>query len=534
MEHYERSLLHEDFFTESSTEVLDRGTSHAIQVGDLAGLVYRNSRTNTGKMLVDYSIKNPSTSVERIKAKQEALAEIRANDNIREGIEDVLTRVREHEEDATGFLYPDWFSEPYDKQGKIRTILTSLPEWAQDIPEPESEYLRELKDNISGNLRNSPVHKLAKGPIFRHLIKSKVYGLEELLKNPSLVSPLPFHPLPLQIIPSIMGLGAPLTAGIYYLSTGEIPQDEQAGILIVSVVASAIGSAMGFAIGRMRDAYNFLDPMRKQFRDETEAVRTYETIGRLDELLAYDKFRGQLPHSSLPEVSDSEIHEFFAEDLVNPLQSQRIEDYVPNDVVLNNGQRLTFLTGPNSGGKTSLGKSIVQAQVLAQAGCYVPASNARISISDKVFYQVGGNDSLDDDEGGLGKQFKETKNVLFSSTPRSLVIIDDLIEGTTFDEKTRHTTDQLYGFLHKGANTVYTSHHFELAKRFKDRGIGNFWQVEFDGEKPTHRIIPGISSNSHSDVVAKRIGFDKEAITQHLVEEGYLKPGQDLRGFEYN
>jgi len=534
-----------DNFRDNHTEVLDKGTSHALQINDLSKLISENTITKTGKFLVDYSIRNPLISVDNIKAKHEALDEIKSNDKIRRSVENILSKVKQYEGGTDNVV--DVFNDnggaaeflnnsksDYKTQSDIRAILGSLPRWAKNIPEPESEYLRKLTQDIGKNLRNSSSHKLGKGPIFRHLLKGKIYGLEEIAKEHPIVSPLPFNPLPFQAIPILMGFAGPMTPLFYILPSEGVSPDAKVGMVFAALVASGLGTLIGHGIGVLRDKYNFFRPMRKVFRDEPEAVNVYKAIGCLDELLAYDRFKKQLPNASLPEVLDSERHEFFAEGLVNPLQSQKIDDYIPNDVALNNGQRLTFLTGPNSGGKTSLGKSIAQAQVLAQIGCYVPATKAKISIADKIFYQVGNNDTLDDDEGGLGTQFRETKRALFSGTPKSLVIVDDLIEGTTFDEKTRHTKDQLYGFLHKGTNTVYISHHFELAKHFRDKGLGNFWQVDFDGEKPTHKIVPGISTNSHSDVVAKRVGFDGEAITEHLIKEGYLIPGQNLDDFKYN
>ena len=69
---------------------------------------------------------------------------------------------------------------------------------------------------------------------------------------------------------------------------------------------------------------------------------------------------------------------------------------------------------------------------------------------------------------------------------------------------------------------------YELADEFKRKWVGSYSQVEFDGENPTHKIIPGISTNSHSDVVAKRVGFDEEAIRQHLISQGYLSSTQEL------
>ncbi len=537
-----RLVLPRSFFGENfaggNGEVLDNGTFHALQIDDLSELVSSNAITKMGRFIVDYSVKNPLVPVEKIKAKQEALDEIRTNDKIRQGVADVLERVRGYEgghgypgQGAAEFLHN--YGNDYDTQGDVRTILGSLPKWAKDIPKPESAYLKGLIDNVRENLKSSSVHKLAKGPIFRHLVKGKIYGLEEVLKEGHMVSPLPFNPIWIKSIPTFIGFAGPIGTVLYTVASteGTLPPETGFGLSFITGISAVMGGAMGTMIGGIRDKYNFLKPMRKRFGNDIEAMNAYKAIGSLDELIAYDGFRKQLPNASLPEVSDSDRHEFFAEGLVNPLQSQRIKDYVPNDVALNNGQRLTFLTGPNSGGKTSLGKSIAQAQVLGQIGCYVPATSARISVADKVFYQVGGNDTLDDEEGGLGTLFKQTKDVLFASTPKSLVVIDELIEGTTFDEKTKHTMDQLHGFLHKGPNVVYTSHHYELARYFQEKGIGNYIQVEFDGEKPTHRIIPGISSNSHSDIVAKRVGFDGEAIREHLVEKGYMKEGQSLEDY---
>jgi DNA mismatch repair ATPase MutS len=231
----------------------------------------------------------------------------------------------------------------------------------------------------------------------------------------------------------------------------------------------------------------------------------------------------------LPKLTDGDRHYFRAKNLINAGQSDENPNYVPNDIDIGDGQRLTFFTGPNSGGKSSLCKAIAQAQVLAQAGGYVPADSAEIGLCDKLFYQTGVNDCLSDNEGGLGTQLKIAKEVLFSSTPKSLVVIDDLIDGTTFREKTEQTRNQLYGFLHKRADTIFVTHHHELAQEFAGKNVGQYLQTGFNCKKPTYNIIPGISTDSHADAVAERVGVNAERIREHLISKGYLLPNIELR-----
>jgi DNA mismatch repair protein MutS len=533
-----KTLLGGEFYEANGTDILDKDTSRAIEVSNLADVV-DNTLTSTGSSVVHHRIENPLQSVDEIHAKQEALRELRSNDALRTGVEDLLVRVKEIEEDTGDFLQHSGFgfgpfsSDPRWYQKNARKLMANLSKWSGELPEPESDYLKTLKTNLDC-LEGSPIQKLAKGPLFRSLFGRRVYGLRELTESPKLASPLPFHTSYAKAT-TTAPLGVAPMAGFFYSGVKypelmkELMSNDVPALLGISGAAalSMIGGWIGSKIGKARDLRNFMGPMRDRFNKEGR--NAFETIGRLDELLAYDRFGQQVQRATIPDVSDDSQHKFYAEGLINIVQSQEIPDYVPNEVDLGNGQRLTFLTGPNSGGKTSLGKAIAQAQDLAQVGCYVPADVARMSVADKIHYLVGKNDNLANSEGGLGTQFGETKGIMFGSTPKSLVIVDDLIEGTTFDEKTEHTRDQLSGFVHKRPNTVYISHHYELAQTFADQGVGNFLQVEFDGDRPTHRIIPGISTNSHSDVVAKRVGFDSDAIMRHLIEQGYIEEGADLR-----
>ncbi|MBI2882409.1 MAG: DNA mismatch repair protein MutS, partial [Candidatus Methylomirabilis oxyfera] len=157
----------------------------------------------------------------------------------------------------------------------------------------------------------------------------------------------------------------------------------------------------------------------------------------------------------------------------------------------------------------------------AQIGCYVPAERAQLSVADRIFYQVPESNSLVDREGRFGTELQRTKAIFFASSPRSLVILDELAEGTTYQEKLEISHTILGGFYQVGNNTLLVTHNYELAEQFRTRDVGLYRQAEFVHGSPTHRLIDGISRISHAHKVAQRIGFAKEDIEKHLVERGY-------------
>jgi len=227
----------------------------------------------------------------------------------------------------------------------------------------------------------------------------------------------------------------------------------------------------------------------------------------------------------IPEVTCEGSHFFVARDLRNPILAMCDKDFVGNDVRLA-GERVSFITGPNSGGKTTYCKSIVQNQILAQIGAPVVASAAMINMADRVTYQAPSFDSLSDQEGRFGTELKTTRDIFYSVTPQSLVILDEIAEGTTSHEKVNFSAEIINGFFTIANNTLLVTHSFELVEHFYNQGRGQCLQLEFENERPTHRIIPGVSRDSHAYRVAAKIGFSPADIRRHLLKRGYLKEDQ--------
>jgi DNA mismatch repair ATPase MutS len=259
-------------------------------------------------------------------------------------------------------------------------------------------------------------------------------------------------------------------------------------------------------------------PLRNEFKNSPDVAETLDALGQLDELLSFIKFAEAFGSDVvLPTLIEGEHHRINLADAKNPILGKENPAYIGNDFVLED-DKLVLITGPNSGGKTAFCKTITQIQLLAQIGCYVPAQSATLTVADRIFYQAPEISHLDDGEGRFGTELKRTKDIFLATTAKSLVILDELSEGTTFEEKMESSSNVLDGFYRKGNSTILITHNHQLVDNFAHRGIGLPRQVEFANDAPTYKLIAGISRVSHADRVAKKIGFSKEDIDNYLAD----------------
>ena len=241
-----------------------------------------------------------------------------------------------------------------------------------------------------------------------------------------------------------------------------------------------------------------------------------EALGQVDELLSFIKFAENFGHATvLPSLLEADHHRINLAGAVNPVLGKQTPAYVGNDFDLDD-EKLVFITGPNSGGKTAFCKTVAQIQVLAQTGCFVPAQAATLTVADRIFYQAPEISHLDDGEGRFGAELKRTKEIFLATTAKSLVVLDEMSEGTTFEEKMASSETVLDGFYRKGNSTLLITHNHQLVDVFAKKRLGMAKQVEFADDLPTFKLVPGISRVSHADRVAKKIGFSKADIDNYL------------------
>lgn len=176
--------------------------------------------------------------------------------------------------------------------------------------------------------------------------------------------------------------------------------------------------------------------LRDTFRDFSthfpiwnHCVSTMAVLDCIHSLWTTSKF----PSHSRPEFIEASQPEFIAEGLFHPcVFIDSGKEYIPNDVHLGGELPSTvILTGPNMGGKSSLLRCICVAAIMAQIGCYVPASRLRLTSIDSIFTRIGANDRICAGESTFMVELLETSNILKHSTKHSLVILDELGRGTS-------------------------------------------------------------------------------------------------------
>ena len=141
------------------------------------------------------------------------------------------------------------------------------------------------------------------------------------------------------------------------------------------------------------------------------------------------------------------------------------EDFIPNDVTLDEDGRIIILTGPNMAGKSTLLRQVGLIQLMAQIGSYVPASEARLPVCDRIFTRVGASDNLVRGQSTFMVEMHETSAILHNATAHSLVLLDEIGRGTaTYDGVSIAWAVTEYLHDRCGCKTIFATHYHELTQ----------------------------------------------------------------------
>jgi DNA mismatch repair protein MutS len=180
---------------------------------------------------------------------------------------------------------------------------------------------------------------------------------------------------------------------------------------------------------------------------------------------------------------------------------------------------MIILTGPNMAGKSTILRQIGLIVLMAQMGSFVPASQARVGIADRVFTRVGASDNLVRGQSTFMVEMSETSAILHTATARSLVLLDEIGRGTsTWDGVSIAWAVSEHLHERIGCKTVFATHYHELTQLADEFvSVRNYnVSVQERAEKILflHRLRPGGADRSYGIEVGRLAGLPKPVIAR--------------------
>lgn len=201
-----------------------------------------------------------------------------------------------------------------------------------------------------------------------------------------------------------------------------------------------------------------------------------------------------------------------------------IPNPVKNSFALDETHRLLLISGPNMGGKTALLKTLGLAVLMAQSGLFVGAKRALLAWPDRVFADIGDEQSLQESLSTFAGHLRRLKEMLEGATPQSLVLIDELGSGTDPEEGAALSQAILEALLERRAKGMVTTHLSPLKAFAQGReGIQNAsMRFDLEGLRPTYELVLGVPGRSYALAIARRLALPEEVLrrAETLLPEG--------------
>lgn len=253
-----------------------------------------------------------------------------------------------------------------------------------------------------------------------------------------------------------------------------------------------------------------LETIRVQILEHSEPLlKIAQCIAEVDLTVTFAQLAQEFNWCK-PILTEENITEL--QESVHPILAQFApsnEPFIANDITLghqngNNAQSqplIHLITGPNMAGKSTIMRQVAVAQVLCQIGCFVPASNAKIGMVDRIFTRIGSGDNALKNQSTFMVEMLETAHMLQFATEKSLLILDEIGRGTsTFDGLSLAWS--ILESLHNQvkARTLFSTHYHELQDVVKN----------CPNILPMHMQATEIINNSNTDSAQKSIQFTRK------------------------
>ena len=259
-----------------------------------------------------------------------------------------------------------------------------------------------------------------------------------------------------------------------------------------------------------REVERILTELSSQIGQEADSIDDLlDQLGQLDFILAKGKLSLDLD-ASLPKINQDgylDLHQ-----ARNPLLGAAA---VPSDIWLGRSFRTLVITGPNTGGKTVLLKTVGLLVLMHQAGLHIPArDDSELPVFNRVFCDLGDEQSIEQSLSTFSAHMANIISILQKAGKGSLVLLDELGAGTDPSEGAALGMAVLDYLNKKDVRTIATTHYSDLKSfAYTQAGVENA-SVEFDPVtlQPTYRLIIGLPGHSNALEIASRLGLGNNII----------------------
>ena len=509
--------------------------------------VLDKTKTAMGKRLIRNWIEMPLLSCTHIIKRQNAVEELNSDLILRANITENLSEVYDLGRLMTRMVYGS--ANGRDLRSLCSTIL-SIRKIKDQIKYVKSDLLKEvyklidnledLEKTIADAIVEDPPFSVKEGGIIKKGFSEEIDYLNNIMKNgKGYIASIEAREREKTKIPKLK-VGYNKVFGYYIEVTNsfkdKVPESyirkqtlSNCERYITQELKDLEGKILGAKEKVIQLEYEVFDDIRKKVANELIRIEnTSKAISILDVLCSFSEVSTKNKYSR-PDINlEGKI---IIKDGRHPVVEKLLNGapFVPNDVVLDREQnRVNIITGPNMAGKSTYMRQTALIVLMAQIGCFVPASYANIGIVDSIFTRVGASDDLASGQSTFMVEMSEVAHILKNATKDSFLILDEIGRGTsTFDGMSiaRSVLEYVANKSKLGAKTLFATHYHELTEleSLLD-GVKNYnIAVKKRGDDITflRRIIPGGADDSYGIQVAKLAGIPNIVVARakQILEE---------------
>ncbi len=496
------------------------------------------TRTSAGARLLRRHLEKPLVNENAIRARLEAVRELYSDGVMREEIREILKNITDIERLTTRLVYGTANARDLKSLEKTIKLFPQIKELiantrAGSLKRINSEIdpLEDVAEAIEKTIAEEPSAVLKEGGIIRRGCNAAVDELYEMVTNGK------------AWIARIEELERERT-GIKTLKVGynrvfgyyiEVSKANLSQVPETYIRRQTLTNGERFVTPELKETesrvigardrlyaleYELFVALREYVLKELNRIKTAaNAISELDVYCSNAEIAREQGYTC-PEIDRSD--KIVLKNCRHPVVERFLEGsyFVPNDCSLDCGaSRLMLITGPNMAGKSTYMRQVALCVILAQAGCFVPATEARVGIVDRVFTRVGASDDLASGNSTFMLEMNEVADILKNATKKSLIIYDEIGRGTsTYDGMSIARAVVEYTAKKIGAKTLFATHYHELtALEGETEGVVNYnIAAKKRGNDVVflRKIIKGAADDSYGIEVAHLAGVPEAVVNR--------------------